>query len=369
MELRFKHEVLSQPGTFSQTDLSSLLNYWTDTLHAVRDAYQAGQAPHAPKIALTNEKPMDAAQSADLRVVPSKIHAAAETGNELDIDTALATLPLGPSGTRATYWVHAEQVVEIHILLLQSLRLFEGKATRSQPSSPLETVRRRDSSDGLNDRADDVGAIFIDELDRYARQRSSTTVEDTEETSGKPAARVLGSAYWNASGEAAVSVPSEIDHENSEATVFAKLKRKHLGSLLSLDRSSTSRRPSGLSPIAESVSEADPVDDLHSWLLSHRNFRPVAGICAKRSRFVGMDNDSDHGIWAMLDREICMKASMGTDLGESDWPNKVRSGAAAFPFAVLEIRCEGAQTNDLIRVLDNSHLVSFSPLGPHRIQH
>lgn len=358
---------MSRPGTFSQTDLSSLLISWSDTLHAVREAYQAGQAPQTPKIALTDENPMDGAYSADLKDVPSKIHTAAETANEVDLDTALSTLPLGPTGARATYWVHAEQVVEIQILLLQSLRLFEGKTTKSQPTSPFETPKRRDSSerlDGLNDRADDIGAVFIDDSERYARQRSATTVEETEETPGKPAARVLGSARWNAGGEAAVCVPCAADVDEGKTTVCAKLKRKHLGNFLSLERPFHSRRPSGLSPIVENVSQADtserdPIDDLRSWLLSHRNFRPIAGICAKRSRFVGMDNDPDHGVWATLDREIGMKPSVHSDLVENDWPKRARKDATAFPFAVLEVRCEGAQTNDLIRTLDNSHLVSL----------
>ncbi|KAF9637940.1 SPX domain-containing protein [Lasiodiplodia theobromae] len=364
LEQRFKQEVLSQPGTFSQTDLAPLLNYWSDTLHAVREAYQAGQAPKTPKIALSDEDPIDSAVSADLKTVPPRIHAAAESANEVDLDTALSTLPLGPSGARATYWVHSEQIVEIQILLLQTLRLFEGKLTKSQPTSPFETPKRRDSSerlDSLNDRADDVGAIFIDDSERYAQQRSATTVEDTEETPGKPAARVLGSARWNAGGEAAVCVPCELNPENSGTTVCAKLKRKHLSDFLTLDKPFHSRRPSGLSPIQENVSqsdisERDPADDLRSWLSSHRNFRPIAGVCAKRSRFVGMDNDPDHGVWATLDREIYLKSPDLSDLAENDWPKKGRQGATAFPFAVLEIRCEGAQTNDLIHTLDHSHL-------------
>ncbi|KAL1639662.1 hypothetical protein SLS58_007721 [Diplodia intermedia] len=364
LEQRFKQEVLSQPGTFSQADLAPLLNYWSDTLHAVRESYQAGKAPGTPRIALSDEDPVDPAGSADLKAVPSKIHAAAETANEVDLDTALATLPLGSSGARATYWVHTEQIVEIQILLLQTLRLFEGKFAKSQPTSPFETPKRRDSSerlDGLNDRADDVGAIFIDDSERYAQQRSATTVEDAEETPGKPATRVLGSARWNAGGEAAVCVPCEFDEENSGTTVCAKLKRKHLSEFLTLDRPFHARRPSGLSPIQEhasqsDVSERDPVDDLRAWLLSHREFCPIAEISAKRSRFVGMDNDSDHGVWAVLDREICLKAPKLSDLVESDWPKKARQDATAFPFAVLEVRCEGAQTNDLIRTLDHSHL-------------
>lgn len=335
----------------------------------MREAYQAGQTSQTPNIAFSHETPV-MAQSADLHAVPSNIRAVVETANEVDLDTALATLPLGPSGTRAAYWVHPEQVVEIQILLLQNLRLFEGKTIKPQPTSPFETPKRQDSAkrlDSFKDRAADVGAIFIDDSDRYARQRSSMTVEDTEETPGKPTARVLGSARWNASGEAAVSVPCALEAEYGNMTVCAKLKRKHLDNFLNLERPFHSRRPPGLSPIVENVSQSDisehdPVDDLRSWLLSHRNLRPIAGVCAKRSRFVGMENDSDHGVWATLDREICMKASMFADLRESDWSNKVRRDATAFPFAVLEVRCEGVQTNDLVRVLDNSHLVSSPPL-------
>ncbi|OJD36158.1 spx domain-containing protein [Diplodia corticola] len=364
LEQRFKQEVLSQPGTFSQTDVAPLMNYWSDTLHAVRTAYQAGQAPDTPRIALSDENLVESAGSTDLKAVPSRIHAAAETANEVDLDTALATLPLGPSGARATYWVHTEQIVEIQILLLQTLRLFEGKLAKSQPTSPFETPKRRDSSerlDGLNDRADSVGTIFIDDSERYAKQRSATTVEDAEETPGKPATRVLGSARWNAAGDAAVCVPCEFEPASSGASVCTKLKRKHLSDFLTLDRPFHARRASGLSPIQENASQSDvsgrdPVDDLRAWLLTHKDFDPIAGLSAKRSRFVGMDNDSDHGVWAVLDREIYLKTPDLSDLVESDWPKKMRRDATAFPFAVLEVRYEGAQTNDLIRTLDHSHL-------------
>ncbi|GME49646.1 SPX domain-containing protein [Neofusicoccum parvum] len=69
LEQRFKHDVLNQPGTFSHTDLSSLLNYWSDTLHAVREAYQAGQTPQTPKIALSDDNPVEVAQSEDLKKI------------------------------------------------------------------------------------------------------------------------------------------------------------------------------------------------------------------------------------------------------------------------------------------------------------
>ncbi|OMP83243.1 hypothetical protein BK809_0004624 [Diplodia seriata] len=70
LEQRFKQEVLSQPGTFSQADLAPLLNYWSDTLHAVRESYQAGKAPDTPRIALSDEDPVDPAGSADLKAEP-----------------------------------------------------------------------------------------------------------------------------------------------------------------------------------------------------------------------------------------------------------------------------------------------------------
>ncbi|KAK8256111.1 hypothetical protein IWZ00DRAFT_151201 [Phyllosticta capitalensis] len=375
---RFKHQILNQPGTFSQTDLSPLLNYWTDSLHAVRDAYQAADKNESPRIAVSDMDP----SVKHLADIPKKIHAAAESTSEVDLDASLATLPLGQSGARASYWVHPEQVVEIQVLLLQSLRLFNGKTRPSSRASPFETPKRRNSNERLdsladNERTDDFGVLFLDDAERYARQRSATTVVETEETPGKPAARVLGRAQWNSSGEASIVIANEGEANAGTSTCVAKMKRKHLPVFLHLDRPFHSRTQSGLETIAETDAQPDtagsssnPVDDLRAWLQSHREVRPVAGYCSKRSRFVGLENDYEHGTWATLDTDIYMKPSLLPDLADSEWPTKVRSDSHPFPFAVLTVRTEGAQAHNIIKTLDHSHLTErvrgFS-MEPHTI--
>ncbi|KAK8186107.1 hypothetical protein BC567DRAFT_205420 [Phyllosticta citribraziliensis] len=363
---RFKHQVLSQPGTFSQTDLSPLLNYWTDSLHAVRDAYQAAEKRESPRIAVSDMDP----SVKHLADIPKKIHAAAESASEVDLDASLATLPLGQSGARASYWVHPEQVVEIQVLILQTLRLFNGKARPLSRASPFETPKRRNSNERLdsladNERTDDFGVLFLDDAERYARQRSATTVVETEETPGKPAARVLGRAHWNSSGEASIVITNEDDANAGASTCVAKMKRKHLPVFLHLDRPFHSRTQSGLETISEtdaqpdaagSTSSSSPVDDLRAWLQSHREVRPVAGYCSKRSRFVGLENDSEHGTWATLDTDVYMKPGLLPDLADSEWSQKVKSDSQPFPFAVLTVRTEGAQANNIVKALDHSHL-------------
>ncbi|KAL2686676.1 hypothetical protein IWX47DRAFT_785315 [Phyllosticta citricarpa] len=345
---RFKHQVLNQPATFSQTDLSPLLNYWTDSLHAVRDAYQAAEKRESPRIAVSDMDP----SVKHLADIPKKIHAAAESASEVDLDASLATLPLGQSGARASYWVHPEQVVEIQVLLLQTLRLFNGKVRTSSRASPFETPKRRNSNERLdsladNERTDDFGVLFLDDAERYARQRSATTVVETEETPGKPAARVLGRAHWNSSGEASIVITNEVDANAGASTCLAKMKRKHLPTI-----SENDAQPDATS------SSSSPVDDLRAWLQSHREVRPVAGYCSKRSRFVGLENDSEHGIWATLDTDVYMKPGLLPELADSEWVQKVRSDSQPFPFAVLTVRTEGVQANNIIKALDNSHLVS-----------
>ncbi|KAF2142647.1 uncharacterized protein K452DRAFT_297901 [Aplosporella prunicola CBS 121167] len=369
---RFTQEVLNQPGTFSRTNLSPLLNEWSDVLHAVRAAYQAGENQSVPKIAIgdalsaTNASPTVAAPAENLTAIPKQIQSVAESGSELDLDTALANLPLGQLGARAAYWVHADQVVELHVLLLQSLRFFEGRAQTSPQSSPFGspggfgTKKRTDSTSDIW-RRDEIGMLFMDDVDRYARSRSGSTVVEQEETPGKPAVRAMGSARWTSAGEAAVVAPSANGSNEYSKLVCAKLKRKHLPGLLDIGRPFNARRPSAQSTVEETEAHSDstelnPVVDLRSWLSSNREIRPIAGISSKRSRFVGLGNDSEHGTWATLDTDIYMDKSLHTHLGETDGLRDTGSEVVAFPHAVLEVRGEGRHSDELIKALDKSHL-------------
>jgi hypothetical protein len=117
-----------------------------------------------------------------------------------------------------------------------------------------------------------------------------------------------------------------------------------------------------------SASSGDDKGDstvVRQWLTEHKEVKPIAGVCSKRTRFVGLHNNAAAGIWAALDRDVYMKNSMSKDLTSADWPSATRSNAIKFPHAILEVRREGTQAASLTQALDRSHLVRqpFLPQG------
>jgi len=97
---------------------------------------------------------------------------------------------------------------------------------------------------------------------------------------------------------------------------------------------------------------------IRQWLAEHRSAKPIAGAISKRTRFTGLHNNSAGGIWASLDKDVCLTENLFKDLGGDDWTSAARSEPAKrFPHAILEIRREGNQAISLIQTLDRSHLV------------
>jgi hypothetical protein len=96
---------------------------------------------------------------------------------------------------------------------------------------------------------------------------------------------------------------------------------------------------------------------VEKWLSEHTDVSHIACIRSKRTRFVGLHNTPVGGVWATLDRDICMNSSLPSELCPKESNADKTSGSYPFPHAVLEIRREGAQSAVLINMLDRSHLV------------
>ncbi|KAL8857289.1 MAG: hypothetical protein Q9198_010731, partial [Flavoplaca austrocitrina] len=81
----------------------------------------------------------------------------------------------------------------------------------------------------------------------------------------------------------------------------------------------------------------------------------------KRTRFVGLRNTDQAGMWATLDRDILMKATPRGFFTSKDadlaFGGPEDSGFAKFPFGVLEVRFEGGSETEFLSVLDKTHLV------------
>ena len=333
LEHRFKEEISGNPGSFFQLDLGHLLDQYIDVLGALRTPFDELNTSGASEIAKAQTS-------------ASQISKALHEGTEVDFDFVFSTIPLGSRGSRATYWIHPDQVVEVEVLLLQHMRTYtspNAKATSSSGNTPFTTPARRKSSattDHYFGNEDPVGLIVLDDPQSFAMKQNAGTVGSKEEAAG--------SVQWTSSGEAIVAIGLQSDQSIplSEHIASAKLKRKHIESFLS-----------GTEPISDLTHDLTVV---RKWLTDHESIKPIAGVCSKRTRFIGTQNTPNGGMWATLDRDIFMKSSLHADLKDNEWLFQARNDSLGFPHAVLEVRRENSQSAGLIQALDNSHLVGLS---------
>jgi hypothetical protein len=335
----FKENVSSSPDSLFQLDLSYLLDQYIDVLGALRAVFDE------------EESPLSDLQTDKAKSVTARISRTLEKGDELDFDLALATVPLGSHGNRATYWIHPDHFVETQVLLLQHMRLYTGgTGSTSRNQSAQATPARRQSLVANTDRylgtEDEVGLLVLDHPEAFAIKQNASTIGSTEATKGNVVFKAAGSVHCASSGEAAVVVRTDAKSQQ-QGTGTVKIARSRVESLQGfLGGSTTSSKEDG-----------GDVAAVRQWLTEHEEAKPIAGVGSKRTRFIGLHNNSDVGIWATLDRDVYMKDSMLKDLTNVDWPSAARSKAIKFPHAILEVRREGRQAASLIQTLDQSHLV------------
>lgn len=346
LEHRFKSEVTSSPASFFQLDLGYLLDQYIDVLGAIRAPLDdSGASSPFPE--------------PNHRSVTSRLSRAIGEGSEVDFDAALTSIPLGSRGSRAVYWIHPDHIVEVEVLLLQHMRLHSSSNTRTttpKDSSNATPLRRKSSAtvDKYLGNEDDVGLIILDHPETFALKQNSSTIGSSEETPGALATKAEGSARWTSSDDVAVvfGLSSQQPSHASDQLSIAKLKRKQLQALLDAED-----RLSAQANGNEEETTQENTSMIQKWLVEHNDPRPIAGICSKRTRFVGLHNTFSGGLWASLDRDIFMNSSVHKSLGSDDWFSEARTDSTAFPHAVLEIRREGSHSMGLIQHLDRSHLV------------
>jgi hypothetical protein len=360
LERRFKQEVIGSPESFYQLDLGFLLDQYIDTLGTLRATLEA---PGTSTLSSIPHQPSSASQ----------IHNAVEDGSPVDFDVTLNTVPLGPHGSRATYWVHTDHVIEVAVLLLQNMRLYAkpnatATASRDSPHGTLHSNQSATAARYLSTE-DDVGLVVLDDPYKFAQKQNAGTVGASEAGSGTIPTKAAGVSRWTASGPAAVAVGLDSIHPHEqylESTTVAKVKLKQLQAFLDRTRLSDNQ----YAPLAseassqgeESAEEGNTV--VKNWLDDHTDSKPIAYICSKRTRFVGLHNTIVGAMWATLDRDVSMKASLPGSLCDNKSDADGGSDSKSFPHAVLEVRREGAQSAGLIHMLDRSHLVG----GSHYIQ-
>ena len=396
---RFQREVLGRPTSFTEKDFEPLLTQWAEVLAAVRAPFKAGTKWRPTSTAETegsfvtdrtsddiprSEKsrggyPRGSLQRGERSTSNAQeIHSMCESGSNLDFDTALAVLPLGHLASKAVYWIHPDNLIQVHVILLQHTRLHRTDNTASSPPNTSSPKSSRSGSmnsrrSANSNRADEeTGVIFCDDLQQFAKRRSSATIGDSENLPGSTSEKAAASVRYCSTGEA-VAIINKSSHPREGNVIGkhvferAKLKLKAIRQLFSTDSpQSSKRRQSCQSGVPNGGAESDSdlsrdIETIQKWFCEHSEIEPLVQLLMRRTRFVGLRNGEIGGLWATIDKDVSMRrfpkgSSISRDdlltLGEEGKP-----GFEKFPHAILEIRCEGKTATDLIASLDASHLV------------
>ena len=396
---RFQREVLGQPTSFTRKDFEPLLTHWAEALAAVRAPFKAGTDWHSTSTVKTegsiahdktshdiprskNSKgsyPPTSLQRGERSTSNAKeIHSMCESGSNLDFDTALAVLPLGHLASKAVYWVHPDNLIQVHVILLQHTRLY--KFNNTAPSPPNTASPRSSRSGSINSRGsatsnradEETGVIVCDDLQRFARRRSSATIGDSENIPGNTSEKAAASIRYCSTGEA-VAIINKLSHPMDGLVTGeheferAKFKRKAIRQLFSTETPQIPKQkqscqlgiPNGAASSESSLSQ--DIETIHKWFSKHSEIGPLVQLHMRRTRFVGLRNGEIGGLWATIDKDVSMrrfpKDSLTSGHGFLMFGEEEKSGFERFPHALLEIRCEGKTATDLLAMLDASHLV------------
>ena len=394
---RFEREVLGKPQNFTPKDFGPLLEQWSDVLAAVRAPFEAGlswksdrngDAPQARSRSTTADTSQDSndgiapptvsSDSLDLHSSAAALDEVYKTGSDVDVDTAFATVPLGKAAGKAAYWVHPDNIIQLHILLLQYMRLRRRAKGTDSPQSPSSSRSSRQSSahgstGSLSLRTDDeVTTVVCDDLGAFAERRSGATVSDIETEPGNiPEEAAASIRYSSSDSEAIVVVCRGPTSQNKDspnpvrkAVQKASIKRKSLDQLFQSDHNvslplrSVSFNDDGNNSLP---SESD-ISSVRRWLHERRNIQPLTHLQSTRSRFVGLGNTTIRGVWASLDKDVHMKRSSYEDLKTfSKSSVSTHLASVTFPHAIVEVRWESGPRPELVKALDDSHLTEHVP--------
>ena len=380
--IRFKTEVLDRPSSFSKRDFNPLLSQWNEVLAAVRAPFsndERRQSGGDEKIG-TREKRLqhsrlqsNASSEATMNCPTnsaSKIHSSCVKGSELNFDTALATLPIGQKGGKATYWIHPENLIELHVLLLQYTRhRVTRPANAASSSTSSSRPSRRGSAKGLgsplmNGADEDTGVVLCDHLSDYARRQSSAPISDAESQPGHGVQRAAASVRYTSTGEAVVVVGSlynkPLDNSLKRHFQRSNLEIKAVRQLFDLTQPFSPANHTH-EPDSQQGNDTCDLATVREWLESHSEIVPLAHVQSKRTRFTGLENNETRGSWVTLDKDILMQSiSPRTVIGEKalEFKKSDCSRFEPFPFSILEVRFEGQCEPTVVKALDESHLVS-----------
>jgi SPX domain protein involved in polyphosphate accumulation len=187
----FKQEISSRPDSLFQLDLGYLLDQFIEALDTLRSAFDANGTSASNATSVTG-------QSSAARISRSL-----EKGDDLDFDVALDTVPLGTKGSKATYWIHPDHIVEAQVLLLQHMRLYISKAKRNSSNRPTP-LRRHSSAANIDPyfgNEDTTGLVVLDHAESFAFKQNASTIGASEDMQGGTGIKAAAQVRCCASGK------------------------------------------------------------------------------------------------------------------------------------------------------------------------
>ena len=365
MEERFRSSVLSHDSSFSKRSFSALFAQYTETLEALRSLYARASNRHPASIAQRQHSGSNSYHGAPEKMSSAeRLHTVSKAGSSIDVDTSFAITPLGNGAVRAAYWVHADDFMNVQILLTHYSSQHQGHddaGPRASPSSsrssPRGSIADPESTNNNRRKNNGIGLIICDDLRKFSRRRSSETIEDIETSPGLATEKATASIRFSRLGDSSIAIDAIIDGNSSRRSQgrefrTAKTSKKDIRRLY--DNSN----PDGRTDMEDARNTTDAV----RLLAAHPELRPLVKIQCERTRFLGLNNSPEGGLWATLDTDIymreCSPEQIFADKSVLDVYEDTRKAFRNFPHAVLEVRIEGNGSGALIKALDESHLVS-----------
>lgn len=383
LDQRFRKEVLERPTAFSKKDFGPLLTQYEHALAAIRAPFEDGGGKTANRREFTGD-PVEtmnrsgrthhtsqqhvmqfdpgAKKDFDRRLMD--IQAVCHHDLDLEFDAALAISPLGKHGGRAAYWIHPDNLIELHVLLLQHTRL--RRTNKSNTAAPAANSSHRkcghECTNGIDsflsrDGDDDAGLVVCDDLPNFARRQSSALISDTDASTGECLEKAVATIHYSSGDEALVVVRAlGAESETSRNMCKVKVRRNDVRQLFN------SAKPTSIADSFLGENDGESLDCVRKRLNDdhHRNIKPLVQLQCKRTRLVGLKNGETSGIWATLDRDIFMNRTpddfFDTNRGDLNIGLSRDCYSVGFPFAVLEVRYEGDSAMDILTALDETHL-------------
>lgn len=289
-------------------------------------------------------------------------------GSFVEFDTALVSTPTGPHSQKVVYWVHPDNIMDVHILLMRTSNLKTWEKildpTASSHGGSSASSRRvsldAGASDPRNTGGKETTFLICDEIAR-SRFQNSPVAEGSEEMAGGQALQQAAVRVQYCHSERFLLAVDTGGEFFSKSPVNLPESRIHIAKF--------ERRPplhdyGGYSPEAyKLIDDFRDAKEAYQWLKDHPKTRPIAQVRSKRSQFVGLENSAKLGIYTTLNTDIKMAKCRQDALSLKDSSDLILRSKPygdwrPFPFAVLEVRVEGECSPAHLEMLDETHLVS-----------